>query len=99
MKTQVFKDRHLLILILIITGVAVALVFLERSIPYLRGSVSKELDQEQPFGKTVCVCARSKTSIRKGGIMCVCVCVCVCETEREREREFFVYCTINSESQ
>ena len=51
---QVLKDRHLLLFILIITGVAVLLLILETAIPYLRGSVSQERDQEDPDGKTVC---------------------------------------------
>ena len=50
---QVYKDKHLFILILIITGAAVVLVLLETAVPYLRGSISQERDQEHPDGKTV----------------------------------------------
>ena len=52
--SQVLKDRHLLVCILVITGVAVLLLLIETVVPQLRGSVTQERDQEQPSGKTVC---------------------------------------------
>ena len=53
---QGVKDWHILILIFIITGFAVLLLILEGAVPYLRGSVTRERDQEHPSGKTVSSC-------------------------------------------
>ena len=50
---QGVKDWQMLILIVLITGFAVLLLFLESAIPHLRGSVTPERDQEHPSGKTV----------------------------------------------
>ena len=50
---QGVKDWHMLTLILIVTGFSVLLLFLETAIPHLRGSVTREIDQEHPSGKTV----------------------------------------------
>ena len=47
-----FKEIHQ-VLILIVTGIAVVLVVLETAIPYLRGTINQERDQEDPDGKTV----------------------------------------------
>ena len=52
---QVFKDWHLVIFIIIITGIAVLLLVVEVAIPQLRGSVQHVRDQEQPEGKTVII--------------------------------------------
>ena len=62
-----FKDKHLFILILIITGAAVVLVLLETAVPYLSGSISQERDQEHPDGKTVIIIYTE----------CICPSVCV----------------------
>ena len=51
--SQVLKDWHLLVCILVITGVAVLLLLIETAVPQLCGSVTQEKDQEQPSGKTV----------------------------------------------
>jgi hypothetical protein len=51
--SQVLKDWHLLVCILVITGVAVLLLLIETVIPQLRASVTQERDQERPSGKTV----------------------------------------------
>lgn len=52
---QVLKDWHLVIFILIITGIAVLLLVVEVAIPQLRGSVERVRDQEQPEGRTVII--------------------------------------------
>ena len=54
---QGFKDWHLVIFIIIVTGIAVFLLVLEVAIPQLRGSVTRVRDQEQPEGRTVCTIA------------------------------------------
>ena len=50
---QVYKDWHLFVIILVITGIAVLLLLLETAIPYLRGTISHERDLEDPVGETV----------------------------------------------
>ena len=52
---QILKDWHLFAATMALTGITVVLLLLETSIPYLRGNVTKERDQEHPSGKTVCL--------------------------------------------
>lgn len=50
---QVFKDWHLVIFILLVTGLTILLLVLEVTIPQLRGSVTRVRDLESPDGRTV----------------------------------------------
>ena len=50
---QVLKDRHLIAVTIVVTGITILLLLLETSVPYLRGNVSQEIDQEHPTGRTV----------------------------------------------
>ena len=50
---QIMKDRHLFMIILMITGVSAFLLFLWTAIPSLRGMAVKESDDENSFGETV----------------------------------------------
>ena len=50
---QVLKDWHLVTVTMVISGITVLLLLLEIAIPYLRGTVTAEIDLENPTGKTV----------------------------------------------
>lgn len=47
------KDKYLVVMTLVITGISVLLLFLWTAIPHLRGMAVKERDDEHPFGQTV----------------------------------------------
>ena len=51
--TQLLKDRHVMVIILAVTGIAVLLLLLELAVPYLRGSITLEREVENPSGETV----------------------------------------------
>ena len=51
--TKIFKDAHLVVMILTITGFAVVLLLLGTAIPQLRGTPTEERDSEFPSGFTV----------------------------------------------
>lgn len=50
---QALKDKYVVMIISLITGVAVFLLFLWTVIPPLRGMAVKERDDEDPDGETV----------------------------------------------
>ena len=50
---QILKDPHLVVIILVVTGVAVLLLLLEAAVPQLRGTITLERDIENPTGQTV----------------------------------------------
>ena len=43
-----------MVIIFAVTGIAIVLLLLETSVPYLRGSVALERDLENLSGETVC---------------------------------------------